>query len=141
MTGRGAAWLARLLWEQEVEGSNPFAPTRVTTTKIVSAVNIESWIDCVQNFGRWFHRAAGGVKRTRRLASANNGGRAWLGAARRWLKRSTVARPLALARLTIVSRHFLMRIEESASAVRAASEVLIRRQFARRIPPPNRNMK
>ena len=22
----------------------------------------ESWIDCVQNFGRWFHRAAGGVK-------------------------------------------------------------------------------
>lgn len=27
-TGRSSAWLERLLWEQEVEGSNPFAPTR-----------------------------------------------------------------------------------------------------------------
>ena len=25
-TGRSAAWLARLPWEQEVDGSNPFAP-------------------------------------------------------------------------------------------------------------------
>ena len=25
-TGRSAVWLARLLWEQEVDGSNPFAP-------------------------------------------------------------------------------------------------------------------
>ena len=25
--GRSAAWLARLPWEQEVDGSNPFAPT------------------------------------------------------------------------------------------------------------------
>lgn len=24
--GRGAVWLAHLLWEQGVEGSNPFAP-------------------------------------------------------------------------------------------------------------------
>jgi hypothetical protein len=27
MSGRGAAWLARLLWEQEVGGSNPPVPT------------------------------------------------------------------------------------------------------------------
>jgi hypothetical protein len=26
-SGRGAAWLARLLWEQEVGGSNPPVPT------------------------------------------------------------------------------------------------------------------
>ena len=28
-TGRGAAWLARLLWEQEVAGSNPAVPTHL----------------------------------------------------------------------------------------------------------------
>jgi len=28
VTGRSAAWLARLLWEQEVPGSNPGAPTQ-----------------------------------------------------------------------------------------------------------------
>ena len=26
-SGRSAVWLAHLLWEQGVEGSNPFAPT------------------------------------------------------------------------------------------------------------------
>ena len=26
MTGRSSAWLERLVWDQEVEGSNPFAP-------------------------------------------------------------------------------------------------------------------
>ncbi len=28
LTGRGAAWLARRLWEPKVAGSNPAAPTR-----------------------------------------------------------------------------------------------------------------
>lgn len=27
VSGCSAAWVARLLWEQEVEGSNPFTPT------------------------------------------------------------------------------------------------------------------
>ena len=27
VSGRSAVWLAHLLWEQGVEGSNPFAPT------------------------------------------------------------------------------------------------------------------
>jgi hypothetical protein len=30
MSGRSAAWLARLVRDQEVEGSNPFAPTTFT---------------------------------------------------------------------------------------------------------------
>src|SRR5262245_39361983 len=30
-TGRSAAWLARLPWEQEVDGSNPFAPIKTYT--------------------------------------------------------------------------------------------------------------
>ena len=27
--GRGAAWLAHLLWEQRVAGSNPVGPTKI----------------------------------------------------------------------------------------------------------------
>ena len=30
-TGRSAAWLARLPWEQEVGGSNPLAPIELDT--------------------------------------------------------------------------------------------------------------
>ena len=32
-SGRGAVRLARLLWEQEVGGSNPLAPTECLLTK------------------------------------------------------------------------------------------------------------
>ncbi len=35
----------------------------------------ESWVDCVQNFGRWFHRAAGHV--TRLAGAAARVGRRW----------------------------------------------------------------
>jgi hypothetical protein len=34
-TGCGAAWLARLLWEQEAAGSNPAIPTKAQVTKHV----------------------------------------------------------------------------------------------------------
>src|SRR6059036_3789380 len=35
-TGRSAAWLARLPWEQEVDGSNPFAPISLTTRSVAN---------------------------------------------------------------------------------------------------------
>ena len=35
----------------------------------------ESWVDCVQNFGRWFHRAAG--RATRLAGAAARAGRQW----------------------------------------------------------------
>jgi aryl-alcohol dehydrogenase-like predicted oxidoreductase len=46
--GRSAAWLARLLWEQEVAGSNPAAPTMELRTlgrtgRQVSAVGLGAW--------------------------------------------------------------------------------------------------
>ena len=42
-TGRGAAWLARLLWEQEVESSNLSAPNALPVSRIRRA----PWINCV----------------------------------------------------------------------------------------------
>jgi len=36
----------------------------------------ESWVDCVQNFGRWFHRAAGSVRLL--AGAAAQAGRRWL---------------------------------------------------------------
>ena len=33
-TGRGAAWLARLLWEQEVESSNLSAPNAISASRM-----------------------------------------------------------------------------------------------------------
>jgi hypothetical protein len=35
--GRSAAWLARLLWEQEVPGSNPGVPTSTQSLRRPSA--------------------------------------------------------------------------------------------------------
>ena len=35
----------------------------------------ECWVDCVQNFGRWFHRAAGGVSLL--ADAAARAGRRW----------------------------------------------------------------
>ena len=32
ISGCGSAWLERLVWDQEVAGSNPVTPTAVTTT-------------------------------------------------------------------------------------------------------------
>src|SRR5205085_11147130 len=37
-TGRSAAWLARLLWEQEVPGSNPGAPIGILAVREVARV-------------------------------------------------------------------------------------------------------
>ena len=45
MSGRSAAWLARLVRDQEVEGSNPFAPT---TSKILPFIGLRYFLrfDC-----------------------------------------------------------------------------------------------
>ena len=39
-------------------------------------VRSQCWVDCVQNFGRWFHRAAGHV--THLAGAAARAGRQWL---------------------------------------------------------------
>ncbi len=36
LTGCGAAWLARLLWEQEAAGSNPAIPTESAGERVVA---------------------------------------------------------------------------------------------------------
>ena len=41
----------------------------------------ESWVDCVQNFGRWFQRAAGRV--THLAGEAARAGRQWFHGVRR----------------------------------------------------------
>ena len=40
VSGRSSAWLERLLWEQEVEGSNPFAPTIFIERDLDSKVDL-----------------------------------------------------------------------------------------------------
>ena len=39
-SGRGAAWLARLLGVQEVAGSNPVAPTSLTVNQIFNCTSL-----------------------------------------------------------------------------------------------------
>ncbi len=55
-TGRGAAWLARLLWEQEVESSNLSAPNAIS----VSRMRRIPWIN-----GVIFRTALGEYRRRR----------------------------------------------------------------------------
>jgi hypothetical protein len=38
LTGCGAAWLARLLWEQEAAGSNPAIPTKSSGQRPVTSL-------------------------------------------------------------------------------------------------------
>ena len=53
ITGRGAAWSARLFWVQEVVGSNPAAPTKKYT--------IQYPVDACRRHGCPRQRADGGA--------------------------------------------------------------------------------
>ena len=50
-TGCGAAWLARLLWEQEAAGSNPAIPTRSENMLILA------WLSVGAKLGAMCYRA------------------------------------------------------------------------------------
>src|SRR5262249_20998870 len=50
MSGRSAAWLARLVRDQEVEGSNPFAPT---TSKILPSNGLGNFLRFIQHCVLW----------------------------------------------------------------------------------------
>ncbi len=39
-SGRSAVWLARTVWVREVEGSNPFAPTSISSISEASHNNL-----------------------------------------------------------------------------------------------------
>jgi hypothetical protein len=48
LSGRSAAWLARLVRDQEVEGSNPFAPTTFKSLPYIGLRNFYNvHCDCV----------------------------------------------------------------------------------------------
>src|ERR1700677_1377274 len=54
-SGRSAAWLARLVRDQEVEGSNPFAPTifpfsiQRATSRLLLPRSVGNWVHWVQH--------------------------------------------------------------------------------------------
>ena len=67
------SWFMRCLSELIARRAN--AEDHVTGRLERLGVRGESWVDCVQNFGRWFHRAAGSVRLLAR--AAGQAGRRW----------------------------------------------------------------